>query len=214
MPRGNPVNGVGIVRYPDAVPGQLVPESYRPRAGGRRGLRQSGDAPLQLLGAADERLPDPLAAGAVERREDLAAAGVGNGEQIGATPSPGASGARSGCLALGHPRPERVQRADPGHRLGESGSQAARGRDPDPQPRERARAEPDAEQVDGLPAARGGGAALDFLEQGGRVPRPPLGGGPEQRLGEGLAVAPGAGGGVLGRGIEADDDQRGVALRP
>lgn len=85
MPRGNPVDRVGIVRYPNAMPGQLVPKSYRPGTGGRRGLRQLGQAPLQLLRPADERLPDPLAAWPVERREDLAAARVADDEVIAPT---------------------------------------------------------------------------------------------------------------------------------
>jgi hypothetical protein len=196
------VNGVGIVRYPDAVPGQLVPKSYRPRAGGRRRCRQGPDAPLQLLRAADERLPDPLAARRVERREDLAAAGVGDCEVLPLDPG------------LPHPAPDRVQRADPGCRLAEAGAEPAGGRDPDPKPGEGAGAEPDADQVDRLPTARDGGTALDLLEQSGGVLRPTLGGGAEQRLAEDLAVAPGAGGSVLGRGVEADDDQRCVASRP
>lgn len=37
--------------------------------------------------------------------------------------------------------------------------------------------------------------------------RPPLGRGAEQRLVQDLAAAPGAGGGVDGRGVEADDGQ-------
>lgn len=202
MPRGDPVNGVGIVRYTDAMPGQLVPKSYRPRAGGRRGRGQLGDPALQLLGPAHERLPDPLAARAVERREDLAAAGVADCEALVSEPG------------LPHPEPERVERADPARRTADPGRQPARGRDPDPQPGERAGAEADPDQVDRVPSPRRGGAALDLLEQGGRVLRAPLCGGPEQRLGEDLAVAPGAGGGVLGGGVEADDDQRGVASRP
>jgi hypothetical protein len=39
------------------------------------------------------------------------------------------------------------------------------------------------------------------------VQRPAALGEPEVGLGENLAVAPGAGGGVRGRGVEADDDQ-------
>jgi len=41
-----------------------------------------------------------------------------------------------------------------------------------------------------------------------------VGGDPQQRLVQDLAVAPGADGGVDGRGIEADDDQRGFRSRP
>lgn len=202
MPRGNPVNGVGIVRYPDAVPGQLVPKSYRPRTGGRRGRGQCRDATLEILRAADEWLPDPLPVLAVKRREDLAAAGVEDGEALTLD------------SRLPHPPPERVERADARGRSTERSAQPTRSRDPDPQPRERARAEPDAEQVDLVPATRRCGAALDLGEQRGRVLGSPLGGGTEQRFAEDLTVAPGAGGGVLGRGIEADDDQRGVASRP
>jgi hypothetical protein len=43
------------------------------------------------------------------------------------------------------------------------------------------------------------------------VPGAPRRGEPQQRLVQRLAAAPGAGGGVGGRGIEADDDQGGVA---
>jgi hypothetical protein len=39
----------------------------------------------------------------------------------------------------------------------------------------------------------------------------PPGGGTQQRLLQDLAVAPGAGDGVGGRGIEADDDQNDAA---
>jgi hypothetical protein len=196
------VNGVGIVRYPDAVPGQLVPKSYRPRTGGRRGPGQGRDALLQLGRPTDERLPGSLAGLAVERREDLAATSVADSEALALE------------AGLRHPEADRVERADAAHRQAEAGGDPARGGDPDPQPGEGARAEADAEQLDTLPAAGGGSAALDLLEQGGRVLRAPLGGGPEQRLDQDLAVAPGAGGGVLGRGVEADDDQRGVAPSP
>ena len=64
-----------------------------------------------------------------------------------------------------------------------------------------------------LPAAGRLGAALDLGEQPGRVQRPAALGEPELRLGDDLAVAPGAGGGVGGRGVEADDDQE-VRPRP
>jgi hypothetical protein len=196
VPRGDPLNGVGIVRNADAMPGQLVTESYRPRAGGRRRGGQSRHARLQLLGAADQRLPDPLPPWRVERREDLAAASVEHGKAIALD------------AGLAHPPPDRVERADAGHRQAEAGAEAAGGGDADSQPGERAGAEADREQANLPPAARGGGAALDLLEQRGGVPRPPIGGGAQQRLLQNLAVAPGAGGGVGGRGVKADDDQR------
>ena len=79
MPRGNPVNGVVVVRYRDRVSGQIVPESYRPRTGGPRGIAERLEALQELLGAADEGLPEPLPRLTVEGGEDLAAAG-GRGE--------------------------------------------------------------------------------------------------------------------------------------
>src|SRR6185312_14509629 len=82
------------------------------------------------------------------------------------------------------------------------------GGDPDPQAGERTRPEPDRDQVDGRPAARRLGAALDLGEQPGRVARAAALVQPELGLGQDLAVAPGAGGGVGGRGVETDDDQR------
>jgi hypothetical protein len=214
VPRGNPVNGIGIVRYPDAVPGQLVPKSYRPGTRSRRRLRQLGHPPLQLLGPADERLPDPLALGPVERGENLAATGIADGEEITAPLSPGAGRRRSGSVGPHHPQPERVERADSGDGLAEAAGQPTRGRDPDPQAGERAGPEPDTQQIDPRPASRRDGTALDLLEQSRCVLRTALCGRPEQRLAEDLTIAPSAGGGVLGRGIEADDDQRGVASSP
>jgi hypothetical protein len=197
VPRGDPVGGVGIVRDLDAMPGQLVPESYRPRARRRGRRRQSRDPFLQLLGPADQRLPDPLAPGRVERREDLATAGVEHGEAV--------------ALPFPHPPSDRVERADARQRQAEAGAEAARGGDADPQASERAGAEADREQADPLPAAGDGGATLDLLQQRDRVPGAPVGGGPQQRLLQDLAVAPGAGGGVGGSGVEADDDQRSAA---
>jgi hypothetical protein len=199
VPRGDPVNGVGIVRYRDAVPGQLLTESYRPRTSGWRRRGQGGDALLQFFGPADQRLPDPLAPLRVERREDLAAAGVENGETIAAN------------AGLPHALPDRIEGADPAHRQAEAGAEPARGGNADPQPGEGAGTEPDGEPVDPLPAARRGGAALDLPQQGGRMRGTPLGRGPQQRLLQNLAVAPGAGGGVGGRGIEADENQRSAA---
>lgn len=100
MPRGDPVDGIGIVRYGDAVSGQLVTKSYRPRTGYRRGRLQPGDLRGQLLGSIDGRLPDPFAAGRVESGEDLAPPAVQDGEPQ--TVRPG----------IPDPRRERVQGAD------------------------------------------------------------------------------------------------------
>jgi hypothetical protein len=46
------------------------------------------------------------------------------------------------------------------------------------------------------------------------VPGPAIGREPQSRLVQGLAVAPGAGGRIGGRGVEADYDQRASALSP
>jgi hypothetical protein len=202
VPRGDPVDRVGIVRYPDAVPSQLVPKSYRPRAGGRRWRRQRRHPLLELLGPADQRLPDPLAGRRVERREDLAAARVEDGEAL------------AGGLGLPQRPPDRVQRADAGRRQAEAGGQPAGGGDADPQAGEGTGAEADDEALDPLPAPGRGGAALDLLEQGGGVPGAAVGSGSQQRLVQSLAAAPSAGGGVGGRGVEADERQRSGAPSP
>jgi hypothetical protein len=190
------VNGVGVVRHRDLEAGQLLTESYRSRTGGPRGLGERLEALQQLLGAADEGLPEPLPRLRVERREDLAAAGVTD-DELGAGPL--------------DPAGERVEGADAGGRQAEAGGEAAGGGDADPQAGERAGPEADGDQLDSDPAASGVGGPLDLAEQRGRVPGAPLGGEPQQRLVQRLAVAPGADGGVGGRGIEADDDQGGVA---
>lgn len=196
------MDGVGIVRYPDPVPSQLMPRSYRPRAGRRRRHRQRRHPLLELLRPADQGLPDPLSPGRVERGEDLAAAGVENGEPV------------AGGLGLPHPPPDRVERADAGRRQAEAGREPTGGGDADPQAGEGAGTEPDREPPDPLPATGCGGAALDLLQQRGGVPRSPVGGRPQQRLVQSLAVAPGAGGGVGGCGVEADERQRRSASSP
>ena len=195
MSPGDPVDGIGIVRYADAVTGQLVPKSYRPGAGDRRGSLQFRHPRRQLLGSVDGRLPDPLPGGRVESGENLPAPAIQNGEPLALRPR------------LGDPRGERVERADPPHRQAEADAQPAGGRDPHPQAGEGARAEADREQVDRFPATRSSGRPLYFLQEPGRVQGPPLWGEPQLRLVQYLAVAPGAGDGVYRRGVEADDDQ-------
>jgi len=78
--RGDPVNGIGVVRYPDAVSGQLVPKSYRPRAGDRWRFLQRSDPLRQLVGPVDGRLPEPGAVGVIQRGEDLAPPAVEDGK--------------------------------------------------------------------------------------------------------------------------------------
>lgn len=198
MARGDPVDGIGVVRYPDAVSGQLVTKSYRPRTGDRGGCPQRSDPFGQLLGPVDGRLPYPRPVGPVERGEDLAPPAVEDGEPL--TLRPG----------LADPCRQGVEGADATRRQPEAEAEAAGGRDPDPQAGEGAGAEPDGDQVDLLPAADSGGGALDLLQQPSRVQGPPLRGEPQLRLVQDLAVAPGAGDGVDRRGVEADDVQDGA----
>lgn len=198
MARGDPVDGIRIVRYLDAVSGQLLPKSYRPRTRNHRGFLQPRDPLGQLLGPEDARLPEPGAVGGVERGEDLAPPTVEDGK-----PRPLRPG-------LGDPCGKRIQGADAAHRQAEADAEPAGGRDPDPQAGEGAGAEPDRDQVDLLPVPRRAGGALDLLQQPGRVQGPPRGGETQLRLVKDLAVAPGAGDGVDRRGVEADDVQNGA----
>lgn len=208
MARGDPVDGIRIVRYLDAVSGQLVPKSYRPRAGDRRGFVQLGDPLRQLLRPVDPRLPEPGAVGGIERGEDLTPPAVEDGKD---SPVPFwrySSGRNRRTLGLLDASRQRVERADAAHRQAEADAEPAGGRDPDPQAGEGAGAEPDRDQVDLLPAARRGGGALDLLQQPSRVQGPPRGGETQLRLVKDLAVAPGASDGVDRRGVKADGVQR------
>lgn len=210
MAPGDPVDGIGIVRYPDAVSGQLLAKSYRSRTGDRRGFVECSDPFGQLLGPIDRRFPDPLPIRAVERGEDLAAPAIEHGQR---SPVPfrcyvTKRNRRSARLA--DAGGERIQRADAARWQPEAEGEPAGGRDPHPQAGEGARPETDRDQADPLPAARCGGGALDLLEQAGRMEGPPLRGEPQLRFVEDLAVAPAAGDGVDRRGVEADDVQNGA----
>ncbi|HEX3734122.1 MAG TPA: hypothetical protein VHU86_03105 [Solirubrobacterales bacterium] len=202
MPRGDPVDGVGIVGDLDAEPGQLVPKAYRPRTGGRRRRRQRRHPLGQLLRTADQWLPDPLSPRRVERRESLAAASVEDGQALAVD------------AGLAQRQADRVEAADAIDRQAEAGAEPAGGGDPDPQPGEGAGTETDGDRLDLPPAPGGRGGRLDLGQQRGRVPGPPVSGEPQQRLVQSLTVAPGAGGGVGGRGIEADERQRSPVSSP
>jgi hypothetical protein len=194
--RRDPVDGIGVVRDADATGSfQLVTKAYRPGTGDRRGRGHLGEPLRQRLRAHHGRLPERRAVGGVEGDEDLAAIAVEDREAL------------AGRARLADPGAEGVQGGDAAPRQPEAEEQAFGGRDPDPQAGERAGPEPDRDQVDLLPAADDVGAALDLGEQPGRVQRPAALGEPEVRLGDDLTVAPGADGGVGGRGVEADDDQ-------
>jgi hypothetical protein len=196
------VDGIGVVRDADAACSfQLVTKSYRPGTADRRRRGQLGEALRERLRTHHRRLPEPAAVNVVEGDEDLAAVAVEDGEAL------------AGRAGGGDPGAERVEGRDAARLLAEARRQSLRRGDPDPQAGERARPQPDREQVDGVPAARRVGAALDLGQEAGRVPRPAVLGEPELRLGQDLAVSPGADGGVEGRGVEADDEQEARPLR-
>jgi len=191
------VNGIAIVRDADADTGQLLPESYRPRTGGKGGSGQLPDPLGKRLRPVYAGLPDPLAAVGVERGERLAAPAVEDRQPL----------ARRAGLA--DRATERVQGAHSRRREPQPGAESLRGRDPNPQAGEGARSEPDGEEVDAAPAARRRGEEFDLGQQSGRVARPALGREAQLRLLDDLAVAPGAGDGVERGGVEADDYQGG-----
>lgn len=207
MPPGDPVDGIGVVRYPDAVSGQLVPESYRSRPGDQWGSAQRRDPLRQILGPVDGRLPDPLPLRRVEGGEDLAPPAVEHGQRCAVPFCCWTPRRNSGRFGLADPGSESVEGADTARRQPEAEAEPARGRDPHPQAGEGAGAETDRDQIDLPPAPGGGCRPLDLLKQPGRVQGPPLRGEPQLRLVQYLAVAPGAGDGVDRRGVEADDDQ-------
>jgi hypothetical protein len=197
--RGDPVDGIGVVRDADAACSvQLVTKAYRPGTGDRGGLGQLGEPLGEHLGAHHGRLPERRAVGVVEGDEHLTAVAVEDREPL------------SGRARGGDPGAEGVKRRNPAPRFAKAGSQPLGGGDPDPQAGEGARPEPDRDQVDGRPAARRLGAALDLGQQAGGMAGPAPLGEAELGLGQDLAVAPGAGGRVGGRGVEADDDQDGL----
>jgi hypothetical protein len=201
--RGDPVDGIGVVRDADAAGSfKLLPKSYRPGTADRRGRGHLGELLRERLRAHHGGLPERRPRGVVEGDEDLAAVAVEDREAL------------PRCPRGADPGAERIERRDAARRLAEAERQPFGGGDADPQAGERPRPEPDRDQVDRLPAARLGGAALDLGQEAGRVQRPAAVAQAQQRLGDDLAVAPGAGGGVGGRGVEADDDQGARLLPP
>lgn len=197
MPRGYPVDGVGVVRDANAVSSQLLSKSYRPGAADRRGPVELADPLGERFGPVDRRLPDAGTVNVVEGREHLAPPAVEDGQRLAGR-----------ILGLEEAPPESVEGANPVRREAEAHREAAGGRDADPQAGEGAGAEPDPDQVDGVPAAGRVRRRLDLCQQAGGMTGPALLGEPQPRLVQNLAVAPGAGDGVDRRGVEADDDQR------
>jgi hypothetical protein len=201
--RRDRVDGIGVVRDTDAAGSfQLVTKAYRPGTADRRGRGHLGKPFREHLRPHHRGLPEPRAVGVVEGDENLAAVAVEDREAL------------AGRTSRADARAERVEGRDAAPPEAKAEGQPFGGRDADPQAGERAGPEPDGEQVDRLPAPGRIGAALDLAEQPGRVQRPSTLGEPEVRLGDDVPVPPGAGGGVGGRGVEADDDQGARPLGP
>ncbi len=196
MPRGDPVHGVGVVRYLDVPARQLLPKSYRARSPAQHRSRRLGKPSRELLGRAQGRSPEALAGGRVERRADLAAARVLGDEALAV-----ASGRRQAAGQC-------VEGADAADRQAAAQRQAAGGGDADPQAGEGARPDPDRDPLDPLPTAGRRRGPLDLLQQRRRVQGPALAGEADQLFVEDLAVARGAGRGVSGGGVEPDYGQR------
>lgn len=173
MPRGDPVHGVGIVRYANAVSDQLLAKSYRAGAGNRRRFLQRGNPPGQLLRPVDGRLPQPLPVRRIERGEDLPVPAVEH-RQRRAVPFGRSAAMRNSGAGLEDPARESVEGADTAGGQPEADAEAMCRGDPDPQPGEGAGTQSDPEQVDRRPAAGGFGRPLDLGEQAGRVPGPAL----------------------------------------
>ena len=138
----------------------------------------------------------------VERREDLAAVAVEHRQPLAPRPRPPPI-----------PRPSASSVQTP--RAGRPGRRRARARwrSPIRRPVKEPGPSPTAiRSTRSQPPAAVGRAPRPRSSSAGRVPRPPVRGEPQLRLVQDLAVAPGAGGGVGGRGVEADDDQASLPL--
>ena len=162
MPRGDPVDGVGVVRHLGAATRQLIAKSYRPRSGGQRRLAQRRRAarrapPAGRPSGSQSRSP----AARVERREDLAAPRVEDGEALAAPPRP-----------PGEPAREGVERADAGHAAARRLAPSARAvAIPTRRPVKEPGPSPTAIRSTSLPAPGGRGRPLDLRQQPRRVPR-------------------------------------------
>jgi len=195
MASRNAMHGLLDARHLGSALDQLIEKSYRSRSGGQWRGGKLREPPAELLGGADPGAPDAAPRAIVGSGEDLAAAGVDDGE----------AGAPAG--RLGDAAGERVQGADAYQGQAGAGGERLGARDADPQAGERAGADADRDSPDRAPAAGGLGGPLDLLEQTGRVPGAAVGRETEQGLVEDLAVARRADRGVLGRRVEADQRQ-------
>ena len=203
MPRRHPVNGIGVVRDADAVSAnscrnRTAPE---PAAGVGPPARRRVSASPSGRHTAAPRSARPSGSRAPRRPRRGSRRGP-----PGAGPPP----------RLADPAAERVERADAARRQRRSRlAEPPRGGDRDPHPGEGAGAEPDRDPVDPLPAAgRRGGAPRPRSRRPVACRGRPAVGEPELRLVQDLAVAPGAGGGVRGRRVEADYEQGRAPLLP
>jgi hypothetical protein len=200
------VHRVRVVGDVDVPVRQLLAKSYRPRTGCSQGRGERGDPLGKIRGSGDERLPKTLAAGRVEGRKDLTAAGVKHGQASGA-PFPLHRGKRrtgTGCLPADGTT-KRIQAADTCRRYAGAGRQAPGCRQPDPNADKGPWPAADGNPPHLLPAAAGPRRALRLGEQGGRVLGAAVGRQAECRLVQHPTAAHRADGRIGGRRIETDD---------
>ncbi len=194
MTRGNAVHGVGVIGNFDSPTSQLIAKSYRPRSSRYRKRGQLAKPLAKLVRGGDQRLPEPFAAGGVERGKNLATARIEDRQAL--LP-------RAARSASARPRASRVQTPDSGQ--AGAGGQPTRGREADADADERAGPRPTASRPTALPAAAGLDRPLDLGQQRGGVTWAAVRREPEQLLVRHLAGAHRADGGVGGRRVEADD---------
>ena len=172
MPRGDPVDGVGVVRNLDAATRQLIAKSYRPRSGCQRAV--AGSSATRSASSAGETTNGSQSRSPPARR-------ARRRPRRGARRAP--RGRRAPLAASAMPAAERVERADAAHR--QAGARAPSARAvaiPIRRPVKEPGPTPTAIRSTALPAAGGLGRPLDLGEQRGRVPRAAVGREAEQRL--------------------------------
>ena len=200
--RGDPVDGIGVVRYPDAVSRPARDEIVPPPNRRPTGLRRSSRDPLgELLGPADA--PAPRAARRRRRRaRRRPRRGSRRGRPAARPPPPASPIPRASASSVQTPRAGRPRLAPSPRAVAIPTRRPVK--EPGPSPTAIRSTAPQ-------PPAAVGRSARPRSSSPVACSGPPLRGEPQQRLVQDLAVAPGAGGGVDGRGVEADDDQ-GVRL--
>lgn len=187
MPSGHAVDGIGVLGNLNFPARQLISKAYRPRSRCPWGRGERRDLLGEIRGGRYERLPETLATGRVERREDLAAAGVEHGQAATQRPT------------------ERIERANAGGGRAGAGRQPTRRGEANADADERAGAAAGREQSHPGPAAAGLDRTLDLTQQGRRVARTAIGREPKPLFMQHRAVACDANDRIRGRRVEADD---------